>query len=424
MRGRDRLHELNDGRRALRLGFNAVRHLVLRLLDVAADRQCAIDSLPVPVVQFHLVPGASREWAAHGAAFGRVSSKKATIYGYKLHLLVTLGGVILDFELAPANAPEAQVGYELLVELHAQGTIPYRAYRLTETTTPERFPVFIRNADDHAGPRTGLLHNQDELDTAIVGLIVRRHPLERLIVVEYHDTADDTGMYRKYGAFIVGERVIARHLNFRQGWIVKKAHLETPEINAEEMAYVKSNPHQEEIARICKLGGIQYGRIDYSIRDGEMITWEINTNPVVVKVRGTQSETSMARQLVFVPALTDAFEAIDDRVHHGQTVSLAAIPAAVREAARRRPARAGGGALRLARTGKPIMEAAMTAQGTKRTIAAARSAEAALPPRRRAMQQATHPAARPASDPGARRPATRTWGPKGESVFQRAAPSR
>ena len=104
----------NRRRRALRLGVNALRRLVLRALDVAADRQCALDSLPVPVVQFHLVPGAAREWAGHGAAFGVVSSKKQWIYGYKLHLLVTLGGVILDCELAPANAPEAQVGAELL----------------------------------------------------------------------------------------------------------------------------------------------------------------------------------------------------------------------------------------------------------------------------------------------------------------------
>lgn len=71
----------NRRRRALRLGVNAVRRLVLRLLDVAADRQCAIDSLPVPVVQFHLVPGASREWAGHGAAFGVVSSKQQWVDG-------------------------------------------------------------------------------------------------------------------------------------------------------------------------------------------------------------------------------------------------------------------------------------------------------------------------------------------------------
>jgi hypothetical protein len=104
----------NRRRRALLQPINLLRRLVLGVLDVAADRQCALDSLPVPVVNFHLAPAASRQWAVHGAAYGTVSSKKQPIYGYKLHLLVTLGGVILDFELVPANAPEAQVGFEVL----------------------------------------------------------------------------------------------------------------------------------------------------------------------------------------------------------------------------------------------------------------------------------------------------------------------
>jgi hypothetical protein len=70
-----------------------VGRAILQVLDVAQQRICVIDSLPVPVVTFHLAPQASREWAAHGATFGKVSSKKQTIYGYKLHLLLTLGGV-------------------------------------------------------------------------------------------------------------------------------------------------------------------------------------------------------------------------------------------------------------------------------------------------------------------------------------------
>jgi len=34
-----------------------------------------------------------------------VPPKKCTIFGYKLYLLTTLNGVILDFVLAPANVP-------------------------------------------------------------------------------------------------------------------------------------------------------------------------------------------------------------------------------------------------------------------------------------------------------------------------------
>ena len=66
----------NRRRKQLMYGINAVRRVVLGLTDVTYDRDTAIDSLPVPVVEFHLVPGASREWASHGAAFGKVSSKK------------------------------------------------------------------------------------------------------------------------------------------------------------------------------------------------------------------------------------------------------------------------------------------------------------------------------------------------------------
>src|SRR5262245_45160528 len=96
----------NRRRRALARAFLLLRQLVLRLLDLAQDRHCALDSLPVPVVRFHLVPGSGGDWDVHGAAFGVVPSKKQTIYGYKLHLLVTFGGVILDFHLAGANEPD------------------------------------------------------------------------------------------------------------------------------------------------------------------------------------------------------------------------------------------------------------------------------------------------------------------------------
>jgi hypothetical protein len=106
----------NRRRRQLADGFSLVRRVVLEALAVAADRQGVIDSLPVPVIGFHLVPGsaAASAWKAAGASFGQVPSKKRTIFGYRLHLLVTLNGIIRDFELAPAHASDLAVGTELL----------------------------------------------------------------------------------------------------------------------------------------------------------------------------------------------------------------------------------------------------------------------------------------------------------------------
>ena len=51
-----------------------------------------------------------------------------TIFGYKLHLLLALNGTILDFELAPANVTDLEVGEEMLsayTDLDAVGDKAY-----------------------------------------------------------------------------------------------------------------------------------------------------------------------------------------------------------------------------------------------------------------------------------------------------------
>lgn len=133
----------NRRRRQLCNAFNLVRRAILSLLDLAQDPQGVIDSLPVPVIGFHLVPGSANAstWKAFGAAFGKVPTKKETIFGSKLHRLLTLGGVILDFELAPANAADVTVGAELLAEhrdLDVTGDKGYRSAPLARALREER----------------------------------------------------------------------------------------------------------------------------------------------------------------------------------------------------------------------------------------------------------------------------------------------
>jgi hypothetical protein len=126
----------NRRRRNLMGAINHIRRVVLHVLDVAQDRQCVIDSLPVPVVQFHLVPSSTGDWAAHGATFGRCPTKKQTMYGYRLHLLITVGGVILDFTVTPANTDDRDAAAELLsaaYDLTVIGDKGYIKASLTET---------------------------------------------------------------------------------------------------------------------------------------------------------------------------------------------------------------------------------------------------------------------------------------------------
>lgn len=73
---------------------------------------CVIDSVPGPVVGYHHAAGAHRWWGE--ADFGRVPSKKQRIYGFKLHLLISHSGLILDFTLAPANHNDGKLTAQLL----------------------------------------------------------------------------------------------------------------------------------------------------------------------------------------------------------------------------------------------------------------------------------------------------------------------
>lgn len=107
----------NRRRRQLQGAINQLRRVLLATLDFAQDRRCVLDSLPIPVIRFHLVPKAAHAyWKSYEARFGKVPSKSVTIFGYKLYLLVTRNGVILDFALVPANVMELQGGTELLEE--------------------------------------------------------------------------------------------------------------------------------------------------------------------------------------------------------------------------------------------------------------------------------------------------------------------
>lgn len=106
----------NRRRRNLAQATNLIRKVLLSSMDLSRDCQCIIDSLPIPVVQFYLVPGSTGDWRAYEATFGKVPTKKQTIFGYRLHLLISLRGLILDFELTPANCNDLEAGFELLCE--------------------------------------------------------------------------------------------------------------------------------------------------------------------------------------------------------------------------------------------------------------------------------------------------------------------
>ncbi|MGH2617139.1 MAG: IS982 family transposase [Thermomicrobiales bacterium] len=178
----------NRRRRALHGAINALRRLILGLLDLAQDRQCVIDSLPIPVVAFHRVPGANRaEWQAYAARCGKISSNKVTIFGYQRDLLVALNGTILDFVLAPANVVEVQVGAERLEEhtdLDASGDKAFLsaplAARLREENRVRLRTLPRRNARQPASPeRRRLVNGARQIIETVTSQLAEQFHIER-----------------------------------------------------------------------------------------------------------------------------------------------------------------------------------------------------------------------------------------------------
>jgi hypothetical protein len=200
--------------------------------------------------------------------------------------------------------------FEMLRVMHGQRINDFDVYRATDLPRPKRWPVFLRGENNHAGPVSKLLPDQVRLDGAIGAMRRRGWPLEGMIAVEYCDTREPDGLYRKYGVFRLGEAIVPGHMDVSANWVVKDLDVLEPAEIARELDYVRTNPHATPIAEAFGLARIDYGRIDVGIRDGRIRVWEINTNPLIASPASRRPERAEVARLLF-DRLSAAFLALD-----------------------------------------------------------------------------------------------------------------
>lgn len=206
--------------------------------------------------------------------------------------------------------------YELLRTLYDEGVNDFDVLRVTEHRRPRTYPVFIRSEIHHDGSLTSRLNNPRELDAALDYLLSKGYSKEELIIIGLKDTSTPDGIFRKYSAFVIGDQVIADHIQFSNEWMVKgKTVLPlTAEMLEEEYRYVQENPHQKAIRDIFNLAKIQYGRMDYGYINGRIQVWEINTHPthyplstvdsrrLALKIKGAEAVHHAMKSIDMVPA--------------------------------------------------------------------------------------------------------------------------
>lgn len=252
--------------------------------------------------------------------------------------------------------------YDLLRELYDRGLNPFRAYRLTDTTTPVRFPVFLRYENDHTGATTGLLHSQQDLNRAIVRARIRQHNLRDLIIVEYVDVSNGTGLFEKFSAFRVGDVIVPRGRNFSTDWVVKfGGSIENEETQAMALDYVRNNPHEHLLDAPFDTGHIEYGRIDYSMIGDSVVTWEINTNPMMMTTRRTTHPMSVPRSSFFLSRFGAALGRVTPEDLDSTPISLSGVTPQLRVSSHDQPGRARSFAQSFGRRHKRLLEPAVRA---------------------------------------------------------------
>ena len=256
-------------------------------------------------------------------------------------LASAIGNRLRHRGLTVLNDPERVLTrHDLLEALHTAGINRFRARRASEPLAGLRYPVFVREEHRHNGSQTALLPDLRSLERALTELLLRGYRRADLLIVEFCDVRSADGLYRKYSAFRVGDRLVPRHLHVSDTWVSRAGTcLVTEQSVDEERRYFADRPHDSWLSEVFRIANIEFGRIDYSIVDGVPQVWEINTNPALTQldreapadVHERLRPTITATRLAFHNEFVSALRAIDL-----PDVGLGELPIAVAPATRRK----------------------------------------------------------------------------------------
>jgi hypothetical protein len=95
-----------------------------------------------------------------------------------------------------------------------------------------------------------------------------------------------------------------------------------PALLEEQIRYLESNPHEKQLMEIFRLARIEWGRIDYSLLDGRIQVWEINTNPHIIRRPEKIKKEILPAYARFVELLRPAFSELAGRTNSEPRIPL------------------------------------------------------------------------------------------------------
>ncbi|MEN9725864.1 MAG: hypothetical protein RL434_230 [Pseudomonadota bacterium] len=212
------------------------------------------------------------------------------------------------------NDPALAVGrFDLLAALRQNGRNSFSVWRAVQWEAVDQFPVFLRTEAAHRGPLTDLIHDAVDLGSAVKRALADGHPLRDLMVVEYCAQPMPSGIFRKKAAFRLGDRLVNTLAVHDTSWSAKHGQpgVADESLYQEELNAMARCAHEAELMAAFDVANLQYGRVDYSLVDGKVQVYEINSNPTVGRTLVHPNATRLRSSALAEELLVAALQAID-----------------------------------------------------------------------------------------------------------------
>lgn len=196
-----------------------------------------------------------------------------------------------------------------LRRLRREGINRFTCWLPAEGEMPDRFPAFLRTICAHRGAASGLLHTPDDASAALKDALARGLVLSDLMFVEYCAEPDPkTGVFRKHACHSIGDQVIRGHTVSNTDWVAKQGTLgaATEENYLSDLAEHHDYPWAGLMRRAFDLSGIEFGRLDYAMVDGQPQIYEINSNPFIEWTGSHHSEIRLQASALLKDSILDA----------------------------------------------------------------------------------------------------------------------
>lgn len=239
--------------------------------------------------------------------FDRLSSWELELAAHVYRELASAGMRVL-------NDPALALGrFDLLLALWRAGRNDFSVWRAAQCDAVGRFPVFLRTEAAHRGPLTDLIHTPSDLVAAVNQAVAGGYPLRDLMVVEYCAQPLPSGIFRKKAAFRVGDRLVNTLAVHDTSWSAKYGQLGAADesLYQEELDSIAHCAHEAELMTAFDMANLEYGRADYSLVNGKVQVYEINSNPTIGRTLKHPSGQRLQSAVMAEQLLVAALEAID-----------------------------------------------------------------------------------------------------------------